>query len=94
VDVFSSCGINYRHSDRDRSTLYLDALPMFTSGRIRLLDNRKLVSQFAQLERKTSASGSRDRVNHGVGGHDDLCNSAAGALTLALKQPRAVLLFG
>jgi hypothetical protein len=94
VDCFAACGVSYRHSDRDRSTLYLDALPMFTSGRIRLLDNQKLVSQFAQLERKTSASGGRDRVNHGVGGHDDLCNSSAGALTLALKQPRAVFLFG
>jgi hypothetical protein len=31
------------------------------------------------LERRTSPIG-KDRVDHGPGGHDDLCNSAAGAL--------------
>jgi hypothetical protein len=79
VDAFAKCGIQYRHSDRDRSAIYLDALPLFTSGRARLLDNRKLVTQFAALERRTSPIG-KDRVDHGPSGHDDLCNSAAGAL--------------
>jgi hypothetical protein len=61
---------------------------------VRLLDNRKLVSQFASLERHTSSMG-RDRIDHGPGGHDDLCNSAAGALMAAStadRRPR--LLFG
>jgi hypothetical protein len=62
--------------------LYLDALPLFTAGRVRLLDNKRLVTQFASLERRTSAVG-KDRVDHGVGGSDDCCNSAAGALVLA-----------
>jgi hypothetical protein len=34
------------------------------------------------LERRTSPGG-RDRVDHGPGGHDDLANAAAGAITLA-----------
>jgi hypothetical protein len=82
VDAFAKCGIKYRHSDRDRSAIYADALPLFTSGKARLLDNARLVNQFASLERKTSSLG-RDKIDHGPGGHDDLCNSAALALVLA-----------
>jgi hypothetical protein len=82
VDAFAKCGIRYRHSERDRSSIYLDALPLFTAGKVRLLDNKRLVSQFASLERRTSSIG-KDRVDHGPGGRDDLCNSAAGALVLA-----------
>lgn len=86
TDAFSKCGIRYEHSERDRSSIYLDALPLFTSGRARLLDNKRLVSQFTSLERRTSPIG-KDRVDHGPGGHDDLCNAAAGALVMAGRQP-------
>lgn len=79
VDAFAKCGIAYKHSERDRSAAYLDALPLFTSGRVRLIDNKRLVNQFASLERRTFAGG-RDRVDHGPGGHDDVCNAAALAL--------------
>ena len=81
VDAFSRHGIRYTHSERDRSAIYADALPLFTSGRVRLLDNRKVVAQIAGLERRTASFG-RDRIDHPAGGHDDLSNSAAGALVL------------
>ena len=90
VDAFAKCGITYRHSDRNRSELYLVAMPLLTSGRCRLLDNRKLASQFGSLERRTSPMG-KDIIDHGPAGHDDLCNSAAGALVLAAKGSGAVL---
>jgi hypothetical protein len=45
VAAFERCGITYRHSDRDRSAIYLDALPLFTTGRARLLDSKRLVTQ-------------------------------------------------
>jgi hypothetical protein len=86
VDAFAKCGIKYAHSERDRSSIYLDALPLFTSGRVRLLDNKRLVNQFASLERRTSSIG-KDRVDHGPGGHDDVCNSAALALITRGRQP-------
>jgi hypothetical protein len=82
VDAFAKCGIRYRHSERDRSSIYLDCLPLFTAGKVRLLDSKRLVSQFSSLERRTSSVG-KDRVDHGPGGHDDLCNAAAGAMVLA-----------
>jgi hypothetical protein len=86
VDAFSKNGILYEHCEQDRSALYLNCLPLFTAGRARLLDNKKLVTQFASLERRTGPSG-RDRVDHGIGGHDDLCNAAAGALVAAVSNP-------
>ena len=78
-DAFKKVGVSYLQSDCDRSAAYLDALPLFTAGRVRLLDNPRLVSQFVGLERRTSAVG-KDRVDHGPSGHDDLCNSVALAL--------------
>ena len=79
-DAFKKVGIRYIQSERDRSAAYLDVLPLFTSGRVRLLDIPRLAAQFAGLERRTSAVG-KDRVDHGPGGKDDCCNSAALALS-------------
>jgi hypothetical protein len=80
VEAFAKEGVAYEHSERDRSEGYLDALPLFTSGRVRLLDNPRLVSQFASLERRSTPVG-RDKVDHGPGGRDDCCNAAALALS-------------
>jgi hypothetical protein len=84
VAAFARNGIKLEHSKRDRSQIYLDCLPLFTSGRARLLDDARLVSQFSQLERRTFSTG-RDKVDHGKHGHDDLCNAAAGAMVLAAE---------
>jgi hypothetical protein len=90
VDAFSKNQIRLQHSDRNRSEIYLDCMPLLTSGRCRLLDHRKLATQFASLERRTSPMG-KDVVDHGPGGFDDLCNAAAGALVLAARGSGAVL---
>ena len=89
-DAFGKAGIAYRKSEMDRSAIYLNAPPLFTSGRVRLLDNPRLIAQFAALERRTFSTG-RDRVDHGRTGRDDAANSAAGALVLAAQaaQPQS-----
>jgi hypothetical protein len=79
VDAFAKVGVTYQHSERNRSEGYLDALPLFTAGRVRLLDLPRLVAQFASLERRTTSV--RDIVDHGPGGRDDCCNAAALALS-------------
>lgn len=84
-DAYAKIGITRRKSELDRSGIYLNVLPLFSSGRARLLDSPRLINQFANLERRTFPSG-KDRIDHGRGGHDDLCNAAAGALVLAAKQ--------
>jgi hypothetical protein len=89
---FAQFAIQYTHSERDRSAIYLDALPLFTSGRVKLLDNKRLVNQFASLERRTSPIG-KDRVDHGPGGHDDLCNAAAGAAVHEKQTQPARMVF-
>lgn len=85
VSEFADNGITFEHSERDRSAIYLDCLPLFTAGRARLLDNDRLVEQFAGLERRTSPIG-KDRVDHIRTGADDLSNAAAGAMVLAAER--------
>jgi hypothetical protein len=91
VEAFKKEGIGYRQSERDRSAIYLDCLPMFTSGMVRLIDSSRLIAQFVGLERRTFPTG-KDRVDHGPSGSDDACNSAAGVLTLlvASDAPRLI----
>jgi hypothetical protein len=84
-DAYGQIGILRRKSEFDRSGIYLNALPLFTSGRARLLDNQRLVNQFAGLERRTFPSG-KDKIDHDRGHHDDLCNACAGALVLAARR--------
>ena len=99
VEAFYKVGIRYIQSEADRSAIYLDCLPLFTSGRARLIDNPRLVAQFAALERRTFSTG-RDRIDHGRAGRDDACNAAAGALVLVASErqpmiiPDRVLQFG
>lgn len=89
-EAFRKENVAYLPSERDRSAIYLDALPLFTAGRARLLDNPRLVHQLVSLERRTSRIG-KDRVDHGPGGHDDVANAGAGALVLAAGEVDIVL---
>ncbi|MDE3041123.1 MAG: terminase family protein [Nitrospirota bacterium] len=81
VEQFRHHGINYVASERDRSAIYLDLLPLVNSQRAVFLDQPDLLRELRGLERRRGSSG-RDRVDHRPGAHDDLSNSAAGALTL------------
>jgi hypothetical protein len=40
VAAFARHGITLAHSERDRSQIYLDTLPLFSSARARLIDNQ------------------------------------------------------
>ena len=82
TEAFAKCGIRYELSDKTKSDIFLNTLPLLNSGRVELLDNARLVAQFCGLERRVSRGG-RDSIDHGPGGHDDVCNAAAGALLLA-----------
>lgn len=88
-DAFAKQAIRYEKSERDRSAIYLDALPLFTAGRARLLDNPRLTHQLISLERRTNRGG-KDRVDHPPGSHDDLANAATGALVLASTDGAAI----
>ncbi|NIA07353.1 MAG: hypothetical protein GWP14_06920 [Actinobacteria bacterium] len=84
--TFRAAGIHYICSERNKSQIYLDALPLLCTGKIELLDNERLVHQISNLIRITK-SGGQDKVDHAPGAHDDLSNSACGALVCAFLPP-------
>ena len=82
-EAFRKCGINYEPSERTKSELYIDLLPLINSRAVDLLDHEKAILQLAWLERRTSRGGRRDFIDHAPAGHDDLANVIAGAIGLA-----------
>jgi hypothetical protein len=83
-EQFAKYGINYRVGTENRSEIYLRLLPALMSNQVELLDHPRMVAQLVALERRTSRSG-RDTIDHPVGSHDDLANSAAGVTALVLS---------
>jgi hypothetical protein len=81
-EQFRKAGVEYACAEKPKSDLYREVLPMFSSGRVRLLDLPRLLAQFLNLERRT-ARGGRDTIDHAPHAHDDLSNAAAGALVHA-----------
>jgi hypothetical protein len=94
AERFTTRGIQYVVADRTKSDFYHDLLPLVNASRVELLDHPRLITQCLTLERRI-VRGGRDRVDHPVGGHDDLANAAAGALVLATtRASRRPLIFG
>ena len=90
-EQFRKHGITYEPSEDPKGILYLNLLPLLNSGKVRLLGNRRLVTQLIGLERRTSRAG-RDSIDHAPGAHDDVANAVAGALLLATaKRPQLVI---
>lgn len=89
AEEFAKCGIKYEGSEQPKGALYLNALPLINSGKVRLLANTRMISQLIGLER-TTARGGRDSIDHARGGHDDLANVTAGVLLAATANLPAV----
>jgi hypothetical protein len=85
AERFRVHGITYEPSEKTKSQIYSEALPLLNSGRVELLDHARLITQLTGLERRT-ARGGRDTIDHPQGAHDDIANAAAGALVLAAGQ--------
>ena len=69
-------------SEKPKSGLYLDLLPVLNSDRMELPPDDRLVNQLLGLERRT-ARGGRDSIDHSPGGHDDRANVVAGLVVVA-----------
>jgi hypothetical protein len=82
-ELFRKHGVQYECSEKVKSDLYRDLLPLLNAGRIVLPRSDRLTAQLVGLERKTARSG-KDSIDHGPGMHDDLANSVAGAAALAI----------
>jgi hypothetical protein len=81
-EQFRKHGVTYECSEKSRSDLYGELLPLINSCRASLLDDKRLIGQLVGLERRTARSG-KDSIDHVSGGHDDVANAAAGALVMA-----------
>jgi hypothetical protein len=84
VSAFRECGISYDPAELPKSDIYLNAEPLFAQSAVQLLDQRQLLTELRQLERRTGQS--KDRIDHPPRGHDDLANAACGALWLASRR--------
>jgi hypothetical protein len=82
---FQVHGIAYQVAEKPKSDIYRDLLPLLNSGRVELLDHSRLTAQLCGLERRTSRGG-KDSIDHAPGSHDDVANSVAGSLLLALAS--------
>jgi hypothetical protein len=78
IEAFAKHQVVYEQSDTFKSDLYGALLPTINSGRIRLVDDNRMLHQLISLERRTFRSG-KDSIDHPQGGHDDLINAVAGA---------------
>jgi len=90
-ELFRKAGINYKLSDRNKSEIYRDLLPMLNSDRVELPDNKQLRAELLGLERRT-ARGGRDSIDHAPGQHDDLVNAVGGAIVNANKPRQTIFI--
>jgi hypothetical protein len=81
-EQFRKGGVEYVTSERTKSQLYVECVPLLTAARVKLLDHGRMILQWLGLERRASRTG-KDSVDHQPGGRDDLSNAAAGALVTA-----------
>lgn len=86
ADEFAKHGIRLEPSPRNKSEIYVDALPSLHSGAVELPPDTRLANQLTSLVRRTSRAG-RDTVDHPPGGHDDRANAAAGVLASIRYKP-------
>lgn len=84
---FQRHGVTLDYSDKYRSDIYRESLPLLTSKRARLIDSERMIGQFANLERRVM-SGGREVIDHPQRGghHDDVSLVVAGCL-VALATP-------
>ncbi len=56
-EPFRKRGVTYELSEKPKSDIYRDMLPLLNSRKVQLLDDRRLIAQFHGLERRTARGG-------------------------------------
>jgi hypothetical protein len=87
ADAWRKAGLEYLPSRQPRGEIYLECLPAFTRGLVRLPDHARLVRELRLLERQTHRSG-KDKVEHPKNGHDDHANVVCGGINLIAQAAR------
>jgi len=94
AQAFRRHGISYEadhHPPLDKSAAYLETEPLFTQGRIELLDHPTQRRELVGLERRPRP-GNKATVDHptSAGAHDDYASALALAAAVASRQRRAM----
>jgi hypothetical protein len=92
VEAFEKEGIDYKNSERNKSEIYGEFLPLVTTGRLELLDHKRQLAEFRHLERRTGRGA--DIIDHSPGALDDAANACAGAAVLAAAHEAGEVFFG
>jgi len=90
-EQFKTRSVKYVESERTKSDLYKELLPLINTQTIDLLDNQRLVAQLCSLECRTARGTGRDSIDAPRDMHEDLANAAAGALVIASAKKRGVI---
>jgi hypothetical protein len=81
AESFRENGVEYIEAGMPSSDYYAGFLPILNSGRVQLLDNKRLATQLCSLERRQSRIGAKDAIGHPFGGHDDVALVVAALFT-------------
>jgi hypothetical protein len=77
AERFREHGITYTRSEKPKSIIYQELLPLLMSGRVELLDHPRAIHQLISLERRHHRGG-KDVIDHPPSGSDDCANALAG----------------
>jgi ribosomal protein S25 len=84
VESFRKNGITVNPSKRSKSEIYLEFLPLISSGTVELLDRKIILAQLTALDRKTRPGG-RDSIDNFLG-PDDIANAVCGSCVLVASE--------
>jgi hypothetical protein len=79
VNAWEREGLRFEHSEKVKSELYLETLPLFTREAVSLPDHPVLLRELRLLERSPTRLG-RDQLMHPRGARDDYANVVCGLL--------------
>ena len=86
-ETWQQNGVNYIDSERSKSEIYLEMLPLINTQTVSLLDDPETMAQFRSLERRRGRV--KDVVDHPRGQKDDRCNAVSGS-TILCKQDAVI----
>jgi hypothetical protein len=84
-EAFEKERISYASCEKTKSGLYLDFEGYINTGQVELPNDKLLITELTNLERRRGKSG-KDQVDHPPRGQDDRANAVAGLCHLLTKQ--------
>jgi Terminase large subunit, T4likevirus-type, N-terminal len=79
--AWRKAGKSYNKSERVKAEIYMESMPTWTRGLVRIPDHARLVRELRLLERRTHRSG-KDTIEHPKNGRDDYANVVCGVINL------------